>query len=339
MNEQLSLLLQMSSRLRKQQPNGDILPVLFPLMTLLEQCDLCIKTAYQDGAHLHACNAMAANNLHLALPAVWGWLENQATMPEPNPTDMLRLDGHLMDAPASRRYLLVRSLIASFVIFEGLWKAAVACREAQEEDAIEDTGQSAIKLIDGILSLRAPNKLFAATCKLKNRMAQDLAARAVDDPDPSNLSDDWFYQVRMLAWHATRHACVCSIAVLMRILRPLTVCAGRGGGWVHPAVDGAQRDEGVWGRRQRQDAAAAVGPRDDRCPDAVLPLRRGGLREGPRGVGQGGRRLGRRRGRRCLLVAAVLHHGRAVLRRPAAQCVPAAGGPAGARGGRGRRHV
>ena len=206
LSKQLSNLLQFSRELRRQpaasQNAGDVIPVLFPLMTLLEDVDLAIKTLYQQGAHLEAVTAMASNNLHLSLPAVWSWLEQQAAMPEPHSTDMLRLDGHLMPASSSRRYLLVRSLIASFVIFEGLWKAAVACREGQE-DAIDDQGHAAVKLMDGILSLKAPNKLFIATCKLKNRMAQDpnggptvVSPEEGSDLDPIVISDDWFYQVR-----------------------------------------------------------------------------------------------------------------------------------------------
>lgn len=206
-NSHLAALLHFSRELRRQaatQNAADILPVLFPLMTLLEECDMCIKTLYQAGSHQEAVSAMAANNLHLSLPAVWGWLEAQAAMPEPSSTDMLRLDGHLMQATTSRRYLLVRSLIASFVIFEGLWKAAVACREGQE-DAIEDDHghDQATKLMDGILSLKAPIKLFAATCRLKSRMARDPAAAsahelsAVPEADPVSISDDWFYQVCM----------------------------------------------------------------------------------------------------------------------------------------------
>ena len=202
-NSHLAALLHFSRELRRQaatQNSADILPVLFPLMTLLEECDMCIKTLYQAGQHQEAVSAMAANNLHLSLPAVWGWLEAQAAMPEPSSTDMLRLDGHLMQANTSRRYLLVRSLIASFVIFEGLWKAAVACREGQE-DAIEDPGHDqATKLMDGILSLKAPIKLFVATCRLKSRMARDPAGTpelaAVPEADPISISDDWFYQVR-----------------------------------------------------------------------------------------------------------------------------------------------
>ena len=126
-NGHLASLLVFSRELRRQpatQNAGDVIPVLFPLMTLLEECDLSVKTLYQAGSHLEAVTAMTTNSLHLSLLSVWGWLEQQASMPEPQSTDMLRLDGHLMPATASRRYLLVRSLIASFVIFEGLWKAA-----------------------------------------------------------------------------------------------------------------------------------------------------------------------------------------------------------------------
>jgi len=210
----LASLLTFSRELRKNpafsQNAGDVIPVLFPLMTLLEECDHCIKILYQKGEHMHSVTVMQTNAIHLSLLAIWGWLEQQAALPEPHSTDMLRLDGDLLPATASRSYLLVRSLIASFVIFEGIWKACVAAREGQE-DAIDDQSHAAVKLMDGILSLKAPNKLFLATCKLKSRMAADpsnlqqqgggpaaaaAAASSDADLDPIVISDDWFFQVR-----------------------------------------------------------------------------------------------------------------------------------------------
>lgn len=197
----LASLLTFSRELRKQAPltqkAGDVIPVLFPLMTLLEEVDHCIKSMYSNAQHLEAVTVMQSNAIHLSLLSVWGWLEQQAALPEPHSNDMLRLDGHLLPATASRRYLLVRSLIASFVIFEGIWKACVAAREGQE-DAIEDQSHVAVKLMDGILSLKAPNKLFIATCKLKNRMVSDPShpsSSSDTDVDPIVISDDWFFQV------------------------------------------------------------------------------------------------------------------------------------------------
>ena len=206
----LASLLIFSRELRKNaafsQNAGDVIPVLFPLMTLLEECDHCIKTLYQHGQHQEAVTVMQSNAIHLSLLSVWGWLELQAALPEPATTDMLRLDGHLLPATASRRYLLVRSLIASFVIFEGIWKACVAAREGQE-DAIDEQSHAAVKLMDGILSLKAPSKLFLATCKLKSRMADGpslqqqgggnaaTSTSSEADHDPIVISDDWFFQV------------------------------------------------------------------------------------------------------------------------------------------------